>query len=92
MTEEQLKFHSTVRKMFPKSPEKAAPRPTVRSRDVQVTVQAGADSKICRVREDFHLKHQVKVKTRFVALNSLKLSTPVLGVTPILFPQNQPVQ
>uniref|UniRef100_A0A087XQC2 Sodium channel protein n=1 Tax=Poecilia formosa TaxID=48698 RepID=A0A087XQC2_POEFO len=27
MTEEQLKFHGTVRKMFPKSPEKAAPRP-----------------------------------------------------------------
>ncbi|XP_027860131.1 sodium channel protein type 4 subunit alpha B-like [Xiphophorus couchianus] len=30
MTEEQLKFHGTVRKMFPKSPEKAAPRPTNR--------------------------------------------------------------
>ncbi|XP_054883278.1 sodium channel protein type 3 subunit alpha-like isoform X1 [Poeciliopsis prolifica] len=28
MAEEQLKFHGTVRKMFPKSPEKAAPRPT----------------------------------------------------------------
>ncbi|KAM4734849.1 sodium channel protein type 4 subunit alpha B-like [Anableps anableps] len=30
MTEEQLKFHGTVRKMFPKSPEKAVPRPTNR--------------------------------------------------------------
>ncbi|XP_008410035.1 sodium channel protein type 4 subunit alpha-like isoform X2 [Poecilia reticulata] len=30
MTEEQLKFHGTIRKMFPKSPEKAAPRPTNR--------------------------------------------------------------
>ncbi|KAM4554439.1 sodium channel protein type 4 subunit alpha B-like [Fundulus diaphanus] len=27
VTEEQLKFHGKVRKMFPKSPEKAAPRP-----------------------------------------------------------------
>ncbi|XP_014328997.1 sodium channel protein type 4 subunit alpha-like isoform X2 [Xiphophorus maculatus] len=30
MTEEQLKFHGTVRKMFSKSPEKSAPRPTNR--------------------------------------------------------------
>lgn len=74
MTEEQLKFHGTVRKMFPKSPEKAAPRPTVRSRGVQVTIQAGADCKICRVREDFHLKS--KNKTEICSPELIKTVNP----------------